>query len=103
VSEQEVDDLMAAIRRSLAPSQYPHTAVVMEALAAIFVGSNGLQVDGCPQNPSVAAIKRYLDDKGMMSLSEDEIRNCLRVLRRRAKTVLEECGWEIEHPFSKYV
>jgi hypothetical protein len=103
VTDQEVDDLMAAIRRSLVPDLYPHTTLVMEALSAIFVSSNGLQLEGLPRNPSVAAIKGYIDSHhAPLSLGEDEIRHCLSILRYRAKAVLQEYGWEIEHPSSKY-
>jgi hypothetical protein len=103
VTDQEIDLLMGAIRQAVVPDQYPHTALVMEALSAIFVGSNGLQLNGRPRNPSVAAIKRYIDtNHGSSSLSEDEINAYLRVLRHRAKAVLQDYGWEIGHPASKY-
>jgi len=92
VSGQDVADLLAAIQMSLNSVMYPNTAHVFRALSAIFINTNGLQVEGRPRNPGVASIKDYLDRHGH-PMGEEEIVRCLNVLRARASSVLEEYGW----------
>jgi hypothetical protein len=92
VTEQDVDDVVAAMYAALSSGVYPNTLKVFQAISAIYIDSNGLQTEGLPRNPSVAGIKEYLDTHGC-PMSEDEIAHWRKILRARAASVLEEHGW----------
>lgn len=94
LTDQDIEDIMVAIQAALDPSLYPRTARVFQAVSALFLASNGLQVKGLPRRPSVAAIQEHLESRGE-PMSEHEISHLLNVLRSKAAAVLEEHGWQI--------
>jgi hypothetical protein len=102
ITEQDIDELLSVMRRTLDPKNYPKTALVLEAMAAVFIQTGGLQIEGQPRNPSLTAIKNHLENKGF-PMTEEEIKQLRNVLRAVAKKVLTENGWEIECPVTKYV
>jgi hypothetical protein len=100
ITDQDVEDLLSAIRQDLNPELYPGTAPILRAISTIFLNSNGLQVKEMPANPSVEGIKNYLENHNIL-MTEDDIIHFRQILRRRAKTILEEHGWEL-NIVSKY-
>lgn len=101
LSDQDMEGLMSAIRRSFDAVLHPRTIFMLQAISAIFINTNGLQVRGMPASPSISAVKRYLENNGK-PMTEEEIKRRLQVLRAKAKSVLEENGWDLERRLSKY-
>jgi hypothetical protein len=101
VTEQDLEEVLSALKRAFDPALYPTAAPVLEAVSAIILGTNDLQLRGRAYTANVAAIQNYLDRREM-HLSEEEVRRSLEVLRSRAKEILEENGWEVtESSYSK--
>jgi hypothetical protein len=94
ITEKDLEELIIAIRRALDPKVYANTRMVLEAIASLYLSTNGLQVSGLGPNPSAAAISRYLDDCGT-PLPVEEISRAILVLQYRVIGVLEENGWQV--------
>jgi hypothetical protein len=100
ITERDLEELVAAIQRSVNPYLFPGTAEVLRALSFLYLRRNGMQVQGLAPSPSLSGIVRYLEANGT-PMSEQEVQHCLKILRSKTKAVLEENGWEIDLPVSK--
>jgi len=100
ITDSDVTELMNALQQSFDIGEYPNMSLILRALSSNFLDSNGLQVEGCPCNPSVAGIQNYLEHHGV-HMTNYEIGRQLKILRTKAENVLEKQGWELTL-FSKH-